>query len=122
MPYEFAHGYSASDLAGLRIKQVGDIGFITSRYGLLATQIQRRADNDWTAAVQALKNGATPITHKELTKAVAAPVIEGIGVSLRPTTWHRPVQASKGASIAALDPRTTRGRPITDIRDRKSVV
>ncbi len=29
--------------------------------------------------VQALKNGATPITHKELTKAVAAPVIEGIG-------------------------------------------
>ena len=29
--------------------------------------------------VQALKNGATPITEKELTKAVAAPVIEGIG-------------------------------------------
>jgi 4-hydroxyphenylpyruvate dioxygenase len=29
--------------------------------------------------VQALKNGATPITNKELTKAVAAPVIEGIG-------------------------------------------
>ncbi len=29
--------------------------------------------------VQALKNGATPITHKELSKAVAAPVIEGIG-------------------------------------------
>ena len=33
---------------------------------------------EW-ARVQALKNGATPITHKELTKAVAAPVIEGIG-------------------------------------------
>jgi 4-hydroxyphenylpyruvate dioxygenase len=29
--------------------------------------------------VQALKNGATPITNKELSKAVAAPVIEGIG-------------------------------------------
>ena len=29
--------------------------------------------------VQALKNGAAPISHKELTKAVAAPVIEGIG-------------------------------------------
>jgi len=33
---------------------------------------------EW-ARVQALKNGATPVTHKELTKAVAAPVIEGIG-------------------------------------------
>jgi 4-hydroxyphenylpyruvate dioxygenase len=33
---------------------------------------------EW-ARVQALKNGAAPITHKELTKAVAAPVIEGIG-------------------------------------------
>ena len=33
---------------------------------------------EW-ARVQALKNGATPITHKELSKAVAAPVIEGIG-------------------------------------------
>jgi 4-hydroxyphenylpyruvate dioxygenase len=29
--------------------------------------------------VQALKNGAEPIRHKELSKAVAAPVIEGIG-------------------------------------------
>jgi 4-hydroxyphenylpyruvate dioxygenase len=29
--------------------------------------------------VQALKNGASPIKNKELTKAVAAPVIEGIG-------------------------------------------
>jgi 4-hydroxyphenylpyruvate dioxygenase len=29
--------------------------------------------------VQALKNGANPISHKELSKAVAAPVIEGIG-------------------------------------------
>ena len=33
---------------------------------------------EW-ARVQALKNGATPIPHKELSKAVAAPVIEGIG-------------------------------------------
>ena len=33
---------------------------------------------EW-ARVQALKNGANPVTHKELTKAVAAPVIEGIG-------------------------------------------
>lgn len=33
---------------------------------------------EW-ARVQALKNGATPVTNKELTKAVAAPVIEGIG-------------------------------------------
>lgn len=55
--YEFAHGYSASDLAGLRLKQVGDVGFITSRYGLLATQIRRLADNSWTAAVQELRNG-----------------------------------------------------------------
>jgi 4-hydroxyphenylpyruvate dioxygenase len=29
--------------------------------------------------MQALKNGASPITHKEMSKAVAAPVIEGIG-------------------------------------------
>ncbi|HMM57602.1 MAG TPA: 4-hydroxyphenylpyruvate dioxygenase [Rudaea sp.] len=33
---------------------------------------------EW-ARVQALKNGAQPITNKETTKAVAAPVIEGIG-------------------------------------------
>ena len=33
---------------------------------------------EW-ARVQALKNGAQPITNKETSKAVAAPVIEGIG-------------------------------------------
>ena len=33
---------------------------------------------EW-ARVQALKNGAAPIANKELSKAVAAPVIEGIG-------------------------------------------
>ena len=33
---------------------------------------------EW-ARVQALRNGARPIEHKELSKAVAAPVIEGIG-------------------------------------------
>ena len=33
---------------------------------------------EW-ARVQALKNGANPISNKELSKAVAAPVIEGIG-------------------------------------------
>lgn len=56
-PYEFAHGYSAGDLQGLRLKQVGDVGFITSRDGLLNVTIRRLANNSWVSSVQALRNG-----------------------------------------------------------------
>ncbi|ODT88108.1 hypothetical protein [Phenylobacterium sp. SCN 70-31] len=57
IPYEFAHGYSSADLPGLRLKQIGDLGFITSRDGLLPVTLRRTADDAWSTAVQAMKNG-----------------------------------------------------------------
>ena len=57
VPYEFAQPYSEADLAGLRIKQVGDIGYITSRGGLLNTTLKRLANNSWVVTTLALRNG-----------------------------------------------------------------
>jgi hypothetical protein len=105
-PYEFAHGYSASDLAGLRIKQVGDIGFITSRYGLLATQIQRRADNDWTAAVQALKNGPWLAENSDETQTLTFTSLGGGSWQIDCTgaSWTHWSVAHIGAQILARPP------------------
>lgn len=70
VPYEFSHGYSDTDLAGLRLKQVGDVGFMTSRTGLLNLIILRFADDNWSSGVQPLKNGPWLPENRDTTKTL----------------------------------------------------
>lgn len=57
VPYEAPHTYSEADLAGLRLYQVGDVGYITSRDGLLFTIIKHFADNNWGFSAYDLRDG-----------------------------------------------------------------
>lgn len=78
VPYEFAHGYSAADLANLRLKQVGDVGFVTSRYGLLNGVFRRLADNSWTFTLQALRNGPWLAENADASKGLTFTYVAGI--------------------------------------------
>lgn len=106
VPYEFVHGYSAGDLAGLRLKQVGDVGFITSRAGLLATQIQRLADNNWTAAVQELRNGPWLAENDDATRTLTFTYVSGSDwqIDCTGSSWTHFTPQHVGAQILVRPP------------------
>lgn len=80
--YEFTHGYSAADLPDLRLKQVGDVGFITSRQGLLNTTLRRLADDNWTAVVQTNRNGPWLAENTDATRTLTVSDLGGGNVQI----------------------------------------
>ncbi|PZQ63352.1 MAG: hypothetical protein DI570_09170, partial [Phenylobacterium zucineum] len=56
-PYEFSHGYTESDIPHLRIKQVGDVGYVTHRFGVRNGLFTRYEDNAWSSTILVNRNG-----------------------------------------------------------------
>lgn len=67
---EFVHPYTEAQLPGLRLSQIGDIGFFTQRDGIKWKRIERLSDISWSVGDYTLKDGPYLRENTDLNKVM----------------------------------------------------